>query len=121
MAAALGAEWCEICSDVDGVYTADPRVVSQAKRIPVLSYEESQELSESGAKVLNAQAVEFAKEKGIMIYARATTGALPAEDPSVPGDLVGRQKAHRRGHPTVSPDLRREFQTSGSLTGSLKK
>ena len=63
MAAALGAEWCEICSDVDGVYTADPRVVSEARRIPVLSYEESQELAESGAKVLNAQAVEFAKGK----------------------------------------------------------
>src|ERR1700683_3998298 len=69
MAAALGAEWCEICSDVDGVYTADPRVVLPARRIPVLSYEETQELAESGAKVLNAQAVEFAKEKGIVIYA----------------------------------------------------
>src|SRR6202047_4037356 len=88
MAAALGAEWCEICSDVDGVYTADPRVVSEARRIPVLSYEESQELAESGAKVLNAQAVEFAKEKGISIYARATTGPLPAEDPSVDGTVV---------------------------------
>jgi len=88
MAAALGAEWCEICSDVDGVYTADPRVVSQARRIPVLSYEESQELAESGAKVLNAQAVEFAKEKGISIYARATTGPLPAEDPSADGTVV---------------------------------
>jgi aspartate kinase len=88
MAAALGAEWCEICSDVDGVYTADPRVVSEARRIPVLSYEESQELAESGAKVLNAQAVEFAKEKGISIYARATTGPLPAEDPSADGTVV---------------------------------
>jgi aspartate kinase len=88
MAAALGAEWCEICSDVDGVYTADPRVVPQARRIPVLSYEESQELAESGAKVLNARAVEFAKEKGISIYARATTGPLPAEDPSADGTVV---------------------------------
>ena len=88
MAAALGAEWCEICSDVDGVYSADPRVVSQARRIPVLSYEESQELAESGAKVLNAQAVEFAKEKGISIYARATTSPLPGEDPSADGTVV---------------------------------
>ncbi|MBV8352218.1 MAG: aspartate kinase [Verrucomicrobia bacterium] len=88
MAAALGAEWCEICSDVDGVYSADPRVVSQARRIPVLSYEESQELAESGAKVLNAQAVEFAKEKSISIYARATTSPLPGEDPSADGTVV---------------------------------
>ncbi len=88
MAAALGAEWCEIYSDVDGVYTADPRVVSQAWRIPVLSYEESQELAESGARVLNAQAVEFAKEKGISIYARATSSPLPEEDSTADGTVV---------------------------------
>src|SRR5687768_2597289 len=88
MAAALGAEWCEICSDVDGVYTADPRVVSDARRIGVLSYEETQELAECGAKVLNAQAVEFAKQAGIAIYARATSGALPGSDPSSDGTVV---------------------------------
>jgi aspartate kinase len=88
MAAALGAEYCEICSDVDGVYTADPRVVSAAKRIGRLSYEEMQELAESGARVLNAQAVEFAKEKGIAIYARATASALPGTDPSADGTVV---------------------------------
>ena len=48
MAAALGAEYCEICSDVDGVYTADPRVVPAARRIGTLSYEETQELAEVG-------------------------------------------------------------------------
>jgi aspartate kinase len=90
MAAALGAEYCEICSDVDGVYTADPRVVRSAKRIGTLSYEETQELAESGAKVLNAQAVEFAKEKGIAIYARATSGPLPGPDPSADGTVVRR-------------------------------
>jgi aspartate kinase len=88
MAAALGAEWCEICSDVDGVYTADPRVVLRARRIPVLSYEETQEFAESGAKVLNAQAVEFAKERGIAIYARSTAGPLPGIDPSADGTVV---------------------------------
>lgn len=88
MAAALGAEWCEICSDVDGIYTADPRVVLHAKRIPILSYEETQELAESGAKVLNAQAVEFAKESGIAIYARSTAGPLPGKDPSEDGTVV---------------------------------
>jgi aspartate kinase len=88
MAAALGAEWCEICSDVDGVYTADPRVVLHARRIPVLSYEETQELAESGARVLNAQAIEFAKERGIAIYARSTMGPLPGKDPSKDGTVV---------------------------------
>jgi aspartate kinase len=90
MAAALGAEWCEICSDVDGVYTADPRVVPQAQRIGALTYEETQELAEAGAKVLNAQAVEFAKEKGIAIYARATSSALPGDDPTTDGTVVRR-------------------------------
>src|SRR5213594_2810995 len=88
MAAALDAEFCEICSDVDGVYTADPRVVPAARRISMLSYEETQEMAESGARVLNAQAVEFAKEKGIAIYARATSSALPGDDPSADGTVV---------------------------------
>src|SRR4026208_2153783 len=85
MAAALDAEYCEICSDVDGVYSADPRVVPAARRIDTLSYEETQEMAEAGAKVLNAQAVEFAKEKGIVIYARATSSALPGAGPSREG------------------------------------
>jgi aspartate kinase len=94
MAAALGAEYCEICSDVDGLYSADPRVVPAARRIGRLSYEETQELAEAGARVLNAQAVEFAKEKGIAIYARATASPLPGSDPSSDGTVV-RQHAPR--------------------------
>src|SRR6476659_8645918 len=90
MAAALGAEYCEICSDVDGVYTADPRVVSATQRIPALSYEETQELAESGAKVLSAQAVAFAKEAGIAIYARATASPLPGPEPAADGTVVRR-------------------------------
>jgi aspartate kinase len=90
MAAAIGAEYCEICSDVDGVYTADPRVVADARRIGTLSYEETQEMAEAGARVLNAQAVEFAKAQGIAIYARATASPLPGPDPSADGTVVRR-------------------------------
>jgi aspartate kinase len=97
MAAALNADYCEICSDVDGVYTADPRVVAGARRIGTLSYEETQEMAEAGAKVLNAQAVEFAKEKGIAIYARATTSALPGPDPSADGTVVRRDAPRAPG------------------------
>jgi len=97
MAAALGAEWCEICSDVDGIYTADPRVVPPATRIAALTYEETQELAEAGAKVLNAQAVEFAKEKGIAIYARATASPLPGADPSADGTVVRRNAPRMPG------------------------
>jgi aspartate kinase len=99
MAAALDASYCEICSDVDGVYSADPRVVPAAKRIGTLSYEETQEMAESGAKVLNAQAVEFAKEKGSAIYARATDGPLPGPDPASDGTVV--RKASPRMPGTV--------------------
>jgi len=92
LAAALGAEACEIYSDVDGVYSADPRVVPEALRLPDISYEEMQELAEAGARVLNAQAVEFAKQRGITIHARATA-AGPGETvvrrvPSAPGGRV---------------------------------
>jgi aspartate kinase len=98
MAAALDAEYCEICSDVDGVYTADPRVVPSARRIPTLSYEETQEMAVAGARVLNARAVEFARAKGIAIYARATAGPLPGPDPSLDGTVVSGQPSHLPGH-----------------------
>ena len=72
LAAALDAERCEIYSDVDGVYSADPSVVADARHLPEISYPVMQEMSAAGAKVLNAQAVQFAKEKKIAIYAGST-------------------------------------------------
>jgi aspartate kinase len=74
LAAALDAEACEIYSDVDGVFTADPRVVGDARKLEELSHEEMQELASAGARVLNAQAVEFARQKGIVILARSAFG-----------------------------------------------
>lgn len=84
MAAALGAEACEIYSDVDGVYSADPRIVSDAKHIDHLSHDEMLELAGSGAKVLNTQAVEYAALKGIEIRARKT-GESIRETRVIPG------------------------------------
>ncbi len=72
LAAALSAERCEIYSDVDGVYTADPNLIKEAKHLPEMSFQQLQEMSEAGAKVLNAQAVQFAKEAKIAIYSRST-------------------------------------------------
>jgi aspartate kinase len=74
LAAALGAEACEIYSDVDGIYTSDPRVVVNAERISHITYEEMQELARLGAKVLNAEAVEFARRADIALYAKKTGG-----------------------------------------------
>lgn len=72
LAAALSAERCEIYSDVDGVYSADPRVVGDAAHIPELDHAVLQEMAECGAKVICAQAVEWARRAGIAIYARST-------------------------------------------------
>ncbi len=87
LAAALGAEGCEIYSDVAGVYSADPRVVPRAVRLSELSYDEMQELARCGAKVLNTQALEFARERGIALYARAAFGEG--------GETVVRRISHR--------------------------
>lgn len=93
LAAALGAEYCEICSDVDGVYSADPRVVDAPRLLQAISYDEMQELAEHGARVLNPQAVEFARKAGIAIYARAT-----AQPPALEGGTrVGGPAGERRG------------------------
>jgi len=72
LAAALNAEWCEIYSDVPGVFSADPAMISNAEHLPEISYQQMQEMSLAGAKVMNATAVQFAKESGIAIYARST-------------------------------------------------
>ncbi|MEE8408574.1 MAG: aspartate kinase [Myxococcota bacterium] len=72
LAAALDAVACEIYSDVDGVYSADPRVCAQAKLLPELQYETMQTMAGAGAKILNACAVEFARRAGITLYARKT-------------------------------------------------
>lgn len=72
LAAALNADRCEIYSDVDGVYTTDPNILKDARHLPEISYQQIQEMSEAGAKVINAQAIQFAKESKIAIYARST-------------------------------------------------
>ena len=118
MAAALDAEYCEICSDVDGVYTADPRIVNDARRIGTLSYEETQELAESGAKVLNAQAVEFAKSAGIAIYARATASPLPGSDPSSDGTVVRKAAPRTPGSVVGVASERDVFVLQGSGDGA---
>lgn len=71
LAAALNAEICEIFSDVDGVYSADPALVKNARKIDEISYQEMQELAEAGSKILHSRAVEFAKAKGIEIHCKS--------------------------------------------------
>lgn len=72
LAAALGAAECEIYTDVDGVYTADPRIVPGARKVPRLSYDEMLELASLGAKVLHNRSVEIARRFGVPIHVRSS-------------------------------------------------
>src|SRR5688572_4378659 len=79
LAAALGAERCEIYSDVDGVYSADPRRVPDPAFLPEVDLATLQEMAEAGAKVLNAQAVDWARKSKIALYARKTDDRFDGE------------------------------------------
>jgi aspartate kinase len=72
IAAGLGADVCEIYTDVDGVYTADPRIVPGARKLDAVSYEEMLELAASGAKVLALRSVEYARNHGVPIHVRSS-------------------------------------------------
>jgi aspartate kinase len=87
LAAALGANVCEIYTDVEGVFTADPRLVPQARKLKAVTYEEMLELAASGAKVLQLRSVEFARNHDVRLHVRSTfsqaegTWIVDEEDP----------------------------------------
>ena len=77
LAAALKADLCQIYTDVDGVYTADPRIVPAAKKLPEISYDEMLELASLGAKVMQSRSVEFAKKFGVVFEVRSSLNDNP--------------------------------------------
>ena len=77
MAAAVGAEVCEIYTDVAGVFSADPRIVPDARKLPVVSFEEMLEMSASGAGVLQLRSVEYARNHGVRIHCRSSFTEQP--------------------------------------------
>ena len=72
LAASLGAEYCEIYTDVDGVFTADPRIVPSARQIPRISYEEMLEMAACGAKILHLRCVEYARRENVKVHVRSS-------------------------------------------------
>jgi aspartate kinase len=82
LAAAIGADVCEIYTDVAGVFSADPRVVPDARKLPVVSFEEMLEMSASGAGVLQLRSVEYARTHGVRIHCRSSFS-------DAPGTVVG--------------------------------
>jgi aspartate kinase len=87
LAAALGADVCEIYSDVDGVFTADPRIVPTARKLDRVSHEEMLEMAASGAKILHLRCVEYARRYGIPVHVRSSfsqkEGTWVVADPTV--------------------------------------
>jgi aspartate kinase len=85
LAAALKADVCEIYTDVDGIFTADPRIVPTARRIPAIRYEEMLEMAASGAKILQLRCVEYARRYGVPIHVRSSfsnrTGTWVSDEP----------------------------------------
>jgi aspartate kinase len=77
LAAAIGAEVCEIYTDVAGVFTADPRTVPSARKLPQVSFEEMLEMAASGAKVLQLRSVEYARTHGVRIHCRSSFEESP--------------------------------------------
>lgn len=77
LAAALNADLCQIYTDVDGVYTADPRIVPTARKLPEISYDEMLELASLGAKVMQSRSVEFAKKFGVIFEVRSSLNDNP--------------------------------------------
>jgi aspartate kinase len=92
MAGAVGADICEIYTDVDGVYTADPRIVPDARRIDSISYDEMLELAATGAKVLQSRSVEMARRHGVRLHVRSAfedrDGTWVRDDERMEGVLI---------------------------------
>ncbi len=92
LAAVLGAEVCEIYTDVDGVYTADPRVVPEARRLARISYDEMLELASMGAGVMHGRSIEFAKKFSVPVHVRSSfsdsVGTVIGAEPEAPGQPV---------------------------------
>jgi aspartate kinase len=97
LAAALSADVCEIYTDVDGVFTEDPRLVAGARRIPRISYEEMLEMAACGAKVLIPRCVEYARRYGLPIHVRSSfsdkTGTWVSENAENESEEAGMEKA----------------------------
>lgn len=106
MAAAVNADLCQIYTDVDGVYTCDPRVVKEARKISVLSYEEMLEMASSGSKVMQARSVEFAKKFGVVFEVRNSMnnnpGTIVQEETSAMESLAVRGVSIERNQARVT-------------------
>ena len=111
LASALDADYCEIYSDVDGVYTADPRIVPAARHIGQIGYEDMMEMAASGAKILHLRCVEYARREGVPVHVRSSFTDKPgtwvkdqsqiAKDPTMEEAIIT-GVAHDRGEAKIT-------------------
>ncbi|WP_112241623.1 aspartate kinase [Kribbella monticola] len=108
LAAALEADYCEIYTDVDGIFTADPRIVPAAKQIPKISYEEMLEMAACGAKVLHLRCVEYARRYNVPVHVRSSfsqkegTWVVDAKDIQNMEQAIISGVAHDRGEAKIT-------------------
>lgn len=113
LAAALEAEHCEICSDVDGVFSADPRVVSDARKLEVVGLDEALALARAGARVLFEDAVRFARDQRVVLHASSTFG--PGS-----GTRIQRRAPVREGAVAVTSDVLQRVRAEGGDLARLR-
>lgn len=124
VAAALKADVCQILTDVDGVYTCDPRIVKNARKLPEISYDEMLEMASSGSKVMQSRSVEFAKKFGVVFEVRSSLNDNPGtlvleEHPNMENVVirgVSIERSQARVTITGIPD---EPGMSGKILGAL--
>src|SRR5882762_9168410 len=106
LAAALKADVCEIYTDVDGVYTADPNIVPDARKLARVAYDEMLELASLGARVLQSRSVEFAKKYGVTVHVRSSfksdPGTLVTKEEHGMGQVGGTSAGHAQSQAKIS-------------------
>jgi len=105
LAAALSADECEIYTDVDGIYTTDPRLLAEARKVAQISYDEMLELASLGAGVMHSRSIEFAKKFGVAVHVRSSfsdvSGSLIVETPESNSPVAGAAMAKNEARVTL--------------------
>jgi aspartate kinase len=126
MAAAVKADLCQIFTDVDGVYTCDPRVVPTAQKIDVISYEEMLEMASSGSKVMQSRSVEFAKKFGVRFEVRNSMNNNPGtlvkeEEPGMESVVVRGVSIERNQAKITVDDVPDRPGVAAKIFGAIAK
>ncbi len=124
VAASLKADVCQILTDVDGVYTCDPRVVTNARKLPEISYDEMLEMASSGSKVMQSRSVEFAKKYGVVFEVCSSLNGNPGtlvteEHPTMEAVVIRGVSIERSQARVTITDIPDQPGNSAKILGSL--